>query len=230
MLTQIGVTGEQRAQAAAAIETFQQKREAVGKLAEPPELLTALSAVREALLRGEPPTPQMREAVEATQPRDDGAIDRAFSDAQAEVLSALEAALTEEQREQLGILQLVRTAEDIIGMCMESRMATAEEGQQMRLRAFGELRDQLAAAAGGGADQVLSDLQSLINRIAALTPEQASAQREQLVGQIVTLLKTTLDKQPEAVKERLRDQLWEWAMEPRVGRLLRESAEAMGAP
>ncbi len=229
MLSNLSVTAGQRAQAAAAIEAFQEKRAAAEKLSEPPELLTALSAVRAALLKGEAPTAAMREAVEAARPPDDGAVDRTLAEARSEALTALGAVLTDQQKEQLGILPLIGVAEDVIAMCMESRRAPDEEAQAMRLRDFGEVRDQLASAAGDDADRVLGDFQSLINRIAALSPEQVEPQRQQLVGQIVTLLKTTFDKQPDLAAERLGDQLWGWLAEPRVGELFRESAEAMGA-
>jgi hypothetical protein len=144
------------------------------------------------------------------------------------VLTALEAILTDAQKEQLEIFPLVDMADEIIGMCMQSRQADAQEAQEMRLHALPEIREQLASAAGENAQKTLSDFQSLINRIAALTPEQVEPQREQLVGQIVTLLKSTFDKNPEMAAERLRDQLWSWATEPRVGALLNESADAMG--
>ncbi|MBM3473237.1 MAG: hypothetical protein FJX75_08225 [Armatimonadetes bacterium] len=229
MLMQLKLTGEQRASAAKAIEAFHQKREATLKLAEPPELLTALSAIREALLKGQAPTPAMREAVEAARPRDEGSLDKAFTEARQEVLTALESVLTDDQKEQLGILPLIGVAEEVIGMCLHSRELDTAEAREMRLNAFPEIRDQLAFAAGDGSQRVLGDFQSLINRISALTPEQVEPQREQLIAQIVTLLKTTFDKNPEMSAERLRDQLWGWVTEPRVHALLRGSAAAMGA-
>ena len=228
MLIGLKLTPEQRAGAAKAIEGFDQKREAIEKLAQPPELLTALSAVREALLKGETPTAAMREAVEAARPRDEGSLDKTFGEARQEVLTALEAILTDEQEDQLRLLPLVGVAEDVIGMCMHSQELEGAEAQEMRLNAFPEVRDQLAFAAGDDAQRVLSDFQGLINRISALTPEQAEPQREQLIAQVVTLLKTTFDKNPEVSAERLRDQLWGWVTEPRVRALLRESAAAMG--
>jgi hypothetical protein len=228
MLSTLGMTGEQRAKAAQAIETFRQKREAVEKLAQPPELLSALKAMRDTLLAGKPPTDAQREAAEAARPPDDGTLDKAFMDARAEVLAALEAILTDAQKEQLDILPLLDTADEVIGMCMQSRQADAQEAQEMRLHAFPEIREQLALAAGDDAQKALNDFQSLINRVAALTPEQVEPQRQQLVGQIVTLLKSTFDKDPEMAAERLQDQLWGWATEPRVGELLKESADGMG--
>ncbi|MBM3498434.1 MAG: hypothetical protein FJX74_07150 [Armatimonadetes bacterium] len=229
MLARLGMTAEQRGQAATAIEAARQKREAARQLAEPPELLTALATVQQALLRGEEPTDAMREAVEAAQPPDDGVLDRAYEEARTEAVGALRGLLTGEQREQLAILPLIGLAEEIIGMCMASRQAPAEEGQEMRLHAFGEVRDQLAFTAGPDADRALSDFQGLINRIAALAPEQAEEQREQLVAQLVTLMKTTFERNPGFVEERLGDQLWGWVTEPRVGELFRRSGEAMGA-
>jgi hypothetical protein len=181
------------------------------------------------LLKGETPTDQMREAVEAASPPDDGSTDRAFAEARNEALTALKTTLTDDQKQQLGIMPLIGVAEDVIAMSLESRGAPEAEAQEMRLHGFSEVRGQLAEAAGPDADRVLSDFQALINRIAALTPEQVEPQRQQLVGEIVTLLKTTFDKQPEIMSQRLDDQLWGWVTEPRVGKLFRESAEAMGA-
>jgi hypothetical protein len=228
MLMQLKLTGEQRASAAKAIEAFGQKRDATMKLAEPPELLAALSAIREALLKGEAPTPAMRESVEAARLRDGDSLDRAFAEARQEVLTALETILTDDQKEQLRILPLIGVAEDVIGMCLHSRDLEGAEAQQMRLSAFPEIRDQLAFAAGDDSERVLADFQSLVNRIAALTPEQVEPQRQQLIAQVVTLLKTTFDKNPDMSVERLRDQLWGWVTEPRVHSLLRDSAAAMG--
>jgi hypothetical protein len=113
-------------------------------------------------------------------------------------------------------------------MCLHSRDLEGAEAQQMRLSAFPEIRDQLAFAAGDDSERVLADFQSLVNRIAALTPEQVEPQRQQLIAQVVTLLKTTFDKNPDMSVERLRDQLWGWVTEPRVHSLLRDSAAAMG--
>jgi len=229
VMHQLGVTAEQRMKAAQAIEAFEQQAEALRKRSEPPELLSALKQVRDALVRGQEPTDQMRAALEAAQPPDDGSLDKAFDEARGQVLKELTGILTEDQQTQLQLIALFGAAQDVIGMCLRSREVSAEEGQDMRLHGLAELRADLKQAAGPEADRVLADFQSLINRVSAMTPEQVAQQREQLAGQIVTFLKDTLDKNPQMAADRLQDQLWEFVTDPQTARLLRESAKAMGA-
>ena len=112
----LDLTGEQRKQAAEAIKAFEDRRDAILKLAHPDELVAALGVVREALLRGEQPTDEMREAVEVARPPDDGSIDQEFMRARTEVIDKLEATLTEEQRNELIMLPLVEVARDMVYM------------------------------------------------------------------------------------------------------------------
>lgn len=230
MLLTLEMTAHQRLKAAEAIEAFHQKREAITRLAEPPELLTALSAVRDSLLRGFPPTDAQRQAVEAAQPQDREALDQSFREAREEVLTALEGILSDEQKEQLRTLPLAGLANEILEMCLHSRELSPEEAAELRRHAFPEVREQLSFAAGAERQRVLDEFQNRIDGLAALAPEQLEQQRPELVSEIVSFLKTTLDRNGELSGERLRDQLWEWVTAPRRTRLLRDSAEAMGAP
>jgi Spy/CpxP family protein refolding chaperone len=219
------LTAAQRAQAADALEAFHDKRGAIEKLAGPPEFVRALQAVRDALIAGKEPSPEMRAAVEQAQPQGGESLERAFMEARNEVLAALQAVLTPEQQTQLKLMPLVGLANELLQMCLESQRVGGEEGTAMRLQAFPEIREQLGAAGGEAA---LDDFQGLVNRIAALTPEQVDAQRPDLVGQVVGLIQGTLEAEPARAEGRLRDLLWGWMENPRIGGLLRESAEAMG--
>ncbi|MGQ9732458.1 MAG: hypothetical protein ACUVX8_14450 [Candidatus Zipacnadales bacterium] len=228
LLHRLEITAEQRAQAATAIENFHAKQEAIQQLANPPELIAALQTIRETLLANGEPTTEMRAAVEAAQPGDKSSIDRAFAEARDEAFATLTSLLTDTQQAQLRTIPLLQVAEDLLWMCMEARKIGGAEGEQIRLNAFPELREQLARAAGDRSQQVLADFQGLINRFSAMTPEQIEQQREQLIQQTVALLAGTLDKNPELAAERLKDQLWQWLADARIGVLFRESARAMG--
>ena len=229
LLRSLEVTAQQRRSAADAVTTFRERRRAIMQLAQPEALIAALTTIRETLLRGEQPTDEMHEAVEVAHPEDDGSVDGAFRDAAQEYFTTLEGILDEGQKKELAILPLVDVANEMIYMAIDTRDIPPAEREEVRTNAFGELREQLAEAAGADAKVVLADFQARLDHLLDMTPEQIEQQHAQLVEQMVTMLSNGFSRNAEIMRERLRDQLIGWAEGPQVAQLLIESAEAMEA-
>ena len=229
LLRSLEVTAQQRRDAAEAVATFREKRRAIMQLAQPEALIAALTTIRETLLRGEQPTDEMREAVEVAHPEDDGSVDQAFHEAGQEYFTTLEGILDEGQKKELAILPLVDVANEMIYVAIDTRDIPPAEREEVRKNAFRELREQLAEAAGADAKVVLADFQARLDHLLDMTPENIEQQHAQLVEQMVTTLSNGFSRNPEIMRERVRDQLFGWAEGPQVALLLIESAEAMEA-
>jgi hypothetical protein len=221
-------TADQRKQAAALIEQFVQERQAAQKVRDSEALVQALAAVRAALIKGQSPTPQMRQAVEAARPPEDGSVGRAIDEASGKALGGLAKLLTDDQKAQLQLMPLVGFANHVLGWSMDTHGVAGQEWDQMRLQAFGEMRERLRHYAGQGAEAVLANLQRTIDRLHETAPDQIGQQHDQLVTELVTTLKDALFSSPEAAEQQLRDQLWDWLDDARVLVTLKESAAAMG--
>ena len=230
LMRELEMTAQQRKDTADAIGVFQAQREAITALAQPAELATALEGVREALLRGDAPTQELREAVEQARPPDDGSVDQAFNQARETYLAAVKAVLTVDQTKHLTVRPMVELANELLMMAIESRQVAAAEREEWRKNAFPELREQLAMAAGDEGGIVLADFQARVDHLFALTPEQIQTERNQLVTQIVTTLNSALARDPEIISDRLNQQLLDWAVEPGGGDLLKESSVSMEQP
>jgi hypothetical protein len=229
LLRNLELAATQRLEAAKAIEAFHEKRRAIQKMGETDGLLQALTAVREVLVQGQAPTDQMREAVEVARPPDDGSVDRAFREARLQAVEQLTGLLTDEQKTQLQMMPLVEFANHVVGMSLEAREMGDEEFNEWRQTVTAEVLERLRVTGDEEADLVIETVQGTIHRLRLMTPDQIMAQREKLVPEIVSGLNDVLPQNPQAAWDRLADQLWEWAMNPRAAVVLRESAETMGA-
>ena len=224
----MGFTADQRKQAAALVEQFVQERQAAQKLRDSEALVQALTAVRAALIKGQSPTPQMRQAVEAARPPEDGSVEKAVEQASGKALGGLAKLLTDEQKTQLQLMPLVGFANHLLAWSMDSHGVAGQEWDQMRLQAFGDMRERIRHYAGQRAEAVLANLQRTVDRLHEMPPDQVGQQHDQLVTELVTTLRDALLSTPEAEEEQLRDQLWEWLDNARVLVVLKESATAMG--
>ncbi len=224
----MGFSADQRKQAAAIIEEFVQARQAAEKVRDSEALVQALTAVRAALVKGQTPTPEMRQAVEAARPPDDGSVENAINEAAGKTLDGLVKLLTDEQKTQLQLIPLVGFANRVLAWSAGTHELPAQEWQQARLQAFGEMRDRIRHYGGSSAEPVLVNLQRTIDRLHETTPDQIGEQHEQLVTELVTILKDALLSTPEAAEEQLRNQLWDWLDAPRVLVVLKESAATEG--
>jgi len=229
LLRGLDLTATQRLGAAQAIEGFHEKRKAIEQLGQTEELLKALAAVREVLLKGEAPTDQMREAVEVARPPDDGTVDRAFREARLQVVEQLMGLLNDEQKAQIEMMPLVEFANHLVGMSLEAREIGDEEFREWRRMIAAEVLERFGVTGDEEADLVVEAVELAIDRLSRLSPDEIAAQRDQLVPEIVSSLKAALPQNDQAAWDRLADRLWEWVVNPRVGPVLRESAEAMGA-
>jgi hypothetical protein len=230
MLRGMSFTADQRKQAAGLIEQFVQERQAAEKVRDSEALVQALTAVRAALVKGESPTAQMRQAVEAARPPENGSVEKAIDEASRTALDGLVKLLTDDQKAQFQMVPLVGFANYVIGWSMDTHGLAGDEWDQQRLQAFGDMRDRIRRYAGDGAQATLANLQRTIDRFHEMTPDQIGQQHDQLVTELVTMLKDALLATPEVAEEQLRDQLWEWLADPRVLVVMKESATAMGAP
>ena len=229
LLRNLSLSATQRLEAAKAIEGFHEKRRAIQKLGHTDELLKALTAVREVLLRGEAPTNEMREAVEVARPPDDGSVDRAFDEARLQVVEQLMGLLTDEQKAHIEMMPLVEFANHLVGMSLEAREIGDDEFREWRQRIAAEVLERFGVTGDEEADLVIEAVELAIDRLSRLSPDEIVAQRDQLVPELVSGLKAALPQNEQAAWDRLADRLWDWVVNPRVAPVLRESAEAMAA-
>jgi hypothetical protein len=225
----MGFTADQRRQAAALIEQFVQERQKADKARDPDALVQALLAVRAALIKGEPPTPQMRQAVEAARPPDVGALEQSVQAARNTALDGLSKLLTTDQKAQLEMMPLVGFATQAVDWSIGAHDMPPDQWQQARLQVFPDVRDRIRRYAGTTADATLANLQRTVDRLHDMPVDQIQQQRDQLVAGLVTVLRDALLSDAAGADAQLRDQLWEWLEDPHVLGVLKESAAAMGA-
>jgi hypothetical protein len=97
-VNRMGLTGDQRLQAARIIAAYADQRETLIGPADPEALIDALVVVKDALLGGAEPTPEMWQALQAAQTQNVDDPEQALAPLRTRAVADLVQLLTEEQR------------------------------------------------------------------------------------------------------------------------------------
>ncbi len=229
---EIGLTSEQAARAAAAIEPACEKMQSLREQESSAAVRAALGQVREALVRGGPvPEAVWIELARARgtlgqEDDDDDALERRKAEAADEIGKALLGVLTEQQISRLGGSPVQNVAREIAHNLGEARAQPPAEWEGFKSEALAAISEAFEDM-GLELEAVMREkLEAFFDRVRKMDTDTYFQQRDRLSEEFASLVGSGQQEGPEAVRMRALNRLAEWAAAPGLLQLLKDMAAA----
>jgi hypothetical protein len=228
-VNRMGLSGDQRLQAAQIIGAYAGERETLTGPADPEALIDALVVVKDALLGGAEPTPEMWQAVQAAQTQNVEDPEQALAPLRTRAVADLVQLLTEEQKTALAMPPVEELSQAILGQVLGVLRLPEEQRGDALEEALGTVSRQVAPfTAEANVPQIQSAVADFAGRLGNLTPQQLQQQRGQLLQELANQLGPLLTA-GQSPQQRLEKRVAAWLDNPTLLIALEESGHAMTA-
>lgn len=228
-VNRMGLSGDQRLQAAQIIGAYAGERETLTGPADPEALVDALVAVKDALLGGAEPTPEMWQAVQAAQTQNVEDPEEALGPLQTRAVADLVQLLTEEQKTALAAPPTEELSQAILGQIAAAQRLPEGQGENALAEALRAVSRQAAPfTAEANLPQIRAAVADFAGRLANMTPQQLQQQRSQLLQELANQLEPLLTA-GQSPQQRLEKRVAAWLDNPTLLFVLEESGQVMTA-
>ncbi len=231
----IGLTSEQAAQCAVAIQTPAAELRRVREIECSEQLRQALAEIRATMLKGGDATDDQWVAIHtATVGRlapgtvvdeGDDPLERHKAELADQIGTAIAGVLTQQQLARLGSSEPQEVAGSIAEELAEQRAAAPDEWTAFRAEAIANLRQAFAEVEATPEEKVFEDVGAFLDRVRAMNTDTYFARQDELRDEFVSIVAGETQT-PEAGRMRAINRLGEWAEVWTLMELLQEMAAA----
>jgi hypothetical protein len=228
-VNRMGLTGDQRLQAARIIAAYAGQRETLTGPADPEALIDALVVVKDALLGGAEPTPEMWQALQAAQTQNVDDPEQALAPLRTRAVADLVQLLTEEQKAALATPPTEELSQAVLGQLAALRRLPEGQRENALAEALGAISRQVAPfTTEANLPQIQAAVADFAARLGNMAPQQAQQQRGQLLQELADRLAPLLTA-GQSPQQRLEKRVAAWLDNPTLLTVLEESGQAMTA-
>lgn len=232
LCNKIGLTSDQAALAAAAIEEPWRDLAAIWEIEGSEALRTAIAKMRAVLLRGDEISGELwievataRGAIGEQEDGDDG-LERRKAELADEIARAFLSVLTPEQMKKLSAPPAEEFARGLAERLGHARAQPPDEWAEFKAHIRAEVRELLGEKRLPEDSTLFTDLDAFLERIRKMDTDTYFRERDKLTEEFITLLAAAAPADTDAGRIRAQNQMAEWATTPGLMQLLKDMAVA----